>query len=98
MHALPFLICNNNVVGKSIQDITTIGDLKCSLLTRFLAVSFQFHTASELGMEADPVPSCCRAEPRWCNWEQDLALSSQAPHEEGEGREPLPRFAGSVII
>lgn len=98
MHALPFLICNNNVVDKSIQDITTIGDLKCSLLTRFLAVSFQFHTVSELGMEADPAPSCCRAEPRWCNWEQDLALSSQAPCEEGEGREPLPRFAGSVII
>lgn len=58
MHALPFLICNNNVVGKSIQDITTIGDLKCSLLTRFLAISFQFRTASELGMEADPVLCC----------------------------------------
>lgn len=30
MHALPLLICNNNVVDKSIKDITTIGDLKCS--------------------------------------------------------------------
>lgn len=55
MRALPFLICNNNVVDKSIKDITTIGDLKCSLLTRFLVSSFQFRTLSELRMESDSV-------------------------------------------
>lgn len=40
MCALPLIICNNNIVAKSIKDITVIADLKCSLLKRFLAILF----------------------------------------------------------
>lgn len=65
MHALPLLICNNNAVDKSVKDITTIGDLNCSLLTRFLAILFSFHTLSEL-MESIRYPSVlCRTDAVW---------------------------------